>query len=471
MRTYPKKLVVALLLTSMLLAGETSVSHAAPNDPYEGLGGSIFGNPVTVSWGPNRLDTFVVSGDHQLYHKAWDGSHWLPSPTGYEQLGGVIRDGSSPAIVSRGPNRLDIFAVDQDQGLDHKAWESTQWLPAATDVEHLGGVIADGASPAAVVWGGERLSVYVVGTDHALYHKAWDGAHWWAYENLGGSLAAGSSPTAATWGAGRMDVFVVGSDAQLYHKGCNSYEWLPYARMAATPISGPTKWAVLLCKTADHPEEPQSRQFFRNLFTEDGAGQGGMFDYWRDMSRGRISLAGSQVAGWYTMSQTLAQLNTLSRQTKIRACIAAAADFSFVKYPGTRFYAIAVMFNTPSVDSGAAGSATLYNASVMTTTIMLAALTQQFIFGYDMAKIYAFGRSDHYYTVELHRASGWDRGLRQNVVLIHEVLPDERSYLVTDSGGPEWLAGQTFSDPEAHLSVSVDSITDIQATIHILRIG
>jgi hypothetical protein len=40
-----------------------------------------------VSFGPNRLDVFVVGTDSALYHKAWDGSGWQPSTTGYEPLG------------------------------------------------------------------------------------------------------------------------------------------------------------------------------------------------------------------------------------------------------------------------------------------------------------------------------------------------------------------------------------------------
>jgi hypothetical protein len=71
-------------------------------------------------------------------------------------------------------------------------------------------------------------------------------------------------------------------------------------------IGGSTPWAVILCKFRDHPEEPMPRQFFRNFFTADGAGQGGMFDYWRDVSYGSIDLAGSNVFGWYTMPFSVA---------------------------------------------------------------------------------------------------------------------------------------------------------------------
>jgi M6 family metalloprotease-like protein len=284
-----------------------------------------------------------------------------------------------------------------------------------------------------------------------------------------------------------------------------------------------------------------------------------MFDYWRDMSYGAISLTGSQVKGWYTMPQTLAQLNQLSRQDKIKACISAAsAGFQ----DRTDFYAIAVMFNTPAVDSGAAGSATLtFNgitktypvldlaSSVWTSTfaahemghaygldhswsrlpdieygdpydIMSALNVHSFVpslplfgqsgpgltgvyreslgwvpparvfstslalgtaitvtltpldqpngSGYLLAKIFAFGTTDRYYTVELRRATRWDRGFRQDTVLVHEVLSDGHSYLLTD-GGAEHGVFEPFTDPVNHLSVVAFSLDANQATIQISR--
>ncbi|MEU4392948.1 M20/M25/M40 family metallo-hydrolase [Kribbella sp. NPDC023855] len=39
-----------------------------------------------VSWGPGRLDIFVIGTDSALHHKYWDGSSWHD----YESLGGVI---------------------------------------------------------------------------------------------------------------------------------------------------------------------------------------------------------------------------------------------------------------------------------------------------------------------------------------------------------------------------------------------
>ena len=45
---------------------------------------------AVVSWGANRLDIFGLGTDNQMYHKAWDGSAWRPSPKDWEPLGGVF---------------------------------------------------------------------------------------------------------------------------------------------------------------------------------------------------------------------------------------------------------------------------------------------------------------------------------------------------------------------------------------------
>lgn len=63
----------------------------------------------------------------------------------------------------------------------HKAWIGASWQ---TDWESLGGVFTSG--PTVVAWGLNRLDVFGVGTDNAVYHMAWTGAAWQAkWESLG----------------------------------------------------------------------------------------------------------------------------------------------------------------------------------------------------------------------------------------------------------------------------------------------
>jgi hypothetical protein len=54
-----------------------------------------------------------------------------------------------------------------------------------------------------------------VGNDRNLYHKWFDGA-WYGWENLGGNLY--SNPAAVSWGSNRIDVFGIGGDHAMWHK-------------------------------------------------------------------------------------------------------------------------------------------------------------------------------------------------------------------------------------------------------------
>lgn len=190
---------------------------------FDYLGGVIVGQPAAVSWDHDRLDIFVVGTDQGLYHKAWDGAQWQPSQTGYDPLGGGTIAG--PAVSSWGPNRLDIFVIGTDSGLYHKAWDGTQWQPSQFGFDKLGGVSI--SAPAVTSWDHDRLDIFVIGTDNALYHKAWDGSQWIpsvaGFENLGGFAV--SNPAVASWDHDRLDVFVIGGDGALYHKAWNGVSW------------------------------------------------------------------------------------------------------------------------------------------------------------------------------------------------------------------------------------------------------
>jgi hypothetical protein len=39
-----------------------------------------------------------------------------------------------------------------------------------------------------VSWGPNRIDVFAIGTDNALYHMAWDGSRWSDWEKRGGTL-------------------------------------------------------------------------------------------------------------------------------------------------------------------------------------------------------------------------------------------------------------------------------------------
>ena len=164
--------------------------------------------PRLATWGPDRLDVFVLGTDRALYHKWWDGSAWGPSVNGYEYLGGICM--SPPEVVAWGTDRLDVFVLGTDNAVYHKWWDGSDWGPSVNGYEYLGGVCA--SPPRVVAWGENRLDMFVIGTDSALYHKWWDGSAWSGWEYMGGVCT--TAPTVVSWGPNRLDVFVLGTDSR-----------------------------------------------------------------------------------------------------------------------------------------------------------------------------------------------------------------------------------------------------------------
>jgi hypothetical protein len=181
---------------------------------WESLGGILTSPPKAVAWGPNRLDVFSVGADSSLVHRWWDGSVW----GGWESLGGIIS--SPPEVVSWDENRLDVFAVGTDSAMYHRWWDGSSWH----GWEDLGGILQ--STPKAVAWAPNRLDIFAVGADFAMYHRWWNGTAWGGWESLGGILATPpngprlslNAIDACAWAANRLDIFVVGTDSAMYHR-------------------------------------------------------------------------------------------------------------------------------------------------------------------------------------------------------------------------------------------------------------
>jgi M6 family metalloprotease-like protein len=75
----------------------------------------------------------------------------------------------------------------------------------------------------------------------------------------------------------------------------------------AVALSGQHPLVVVLCKFPDKTDEPKTPAFFENMFNESGAGNRGVFDYWKEVSYGQLDLTGTVVKGWYTVDLPLAQ--------------------------------------------------------------------------------------------------------------------------------------------------------------------
>jgi hypothetical protein len=87
-------------------------------------------------------------------------------------------------------------------------------------------------------------------------------------------------------------------------------------------VSGNTRWAVVLCSFQDVIAKfDHDPAYLKTFFNETGAGKGGLFDYWHDMSYGRIDLTNSDVFGPYRMQYSFGKDYGLPREAYVTEAI------------------------------------------------------------------------------------------------------------------------------------------------------
>ena len=94
-----------------------------------------------------------------------------------------MHDIDGTAAVSWGADRIDLFWVDTDGALVHRAYRAGTW----DEPESLGGTLV--SAPAATAWAVDQLQVFAVFPDGHLWNRYWDGVSWHPWESLGGELA------------------------------------------------------------------------------------------------------------------------------------------------------------------------------------------------------------------------------------------------------------------------------------------
>ena len=157
--------------------------------------------PGVTATGSKELYLFVRNSGHNLKYKYWGGESW----SAWDFLGGAPIY-SSPSVVSRGAGMLDVVARGESG--------QVLWRNALGDWTAFDGTIQD--APALISWGPDRMDLFVRGTDNSLLHSTWNPATSWSdWENLGGPIY--SSPAAVSWGPGRIDVFARGEAGNLIH--------------------------------------------------------------------------------------------------------------------------------------------------------------------------------------------------------------------------------------------------------------
>jgi len=196
---------------------------------YQYLGGKILGAPEAVGWQPSAdVSLFARSlADRTLMYKIWikASSAWSPSQTEWASMGGTPLASHPTVVMQQATGRMDIFARGDDGHVLHKAWTGTAWWPSMTGYQDLGGANAVGPI-AAVSWGPNRIDLFYENAfpgveDVRLFVHRWsgDGVNWGEeFFNTPENAAIYGRPAVASWGLGRLDIFVKGAHGYIYHK-------------------------------------------------------------------------------------------------------------------------------------------------------------------------------------------------------------------------------------------------------------
>jgi hypothetical protein len=205
--------------------------HAA-NGVWEGFGGTGM-SPPTVTMRGQSADVWMLGPDSSLYHLPradWPSTPRVGGRWGiWESLGGWCH---SPVIVSRGPTSVDAFVIGTDHALWHNAWNGAAW----SGWQSRGGWCA--SPPTVVSWGPNRLDAFVLGTDHGVYQQIWDGSAWGGWQHVG-DIVCSSPPTVISTGPNRLDAFVLGIDHALSHTAWDGSRWTDWQRLDDRPCSSP----------------------------------------------------------------------------------------------------------------------------------------------------------------------------------------------------------------------------------------
>jgi hypothetical protein len=207
---------------------------------FQSVGGEFSSPPEIVPWGANDefLFAFAIGTDQALWFATLDGFTFEGATgtwSGWQSLGGVVM--SPPRAVRSGESSVDVFAVGPSSQLLHWEFRNNAWTQWPIDVvfedqaitpwqhgiispfyrnwESLGGILM--SPPHAVMFGSlnDIITVWAVGTDHALWTRAFVNGTWRPWDTLGHVLS--SPPHAVTWQSETFAVFALGTDSAIWY--------------------------------------------------------------------------------------------------------------------------------------------------------------------------------------------------------------------------------------------------------------
>jgi hypothetical protein len=204
-------------------------------------GSTVASAPSITSWGANRLDVFARKSDNSLMVNSCTGNcsaaqgAWSGWSTPFS--GGALK--GRPAVVSRGPNLIDIYVHGGDDQL-YANWYNNgvagSWTFVAAGPLACARLV-DGTcdstkddlySPAAGARTSSQIDVYVRGAvkdDDKLSVISWNSGTWGSFNLLGGVLTSGPGTISRVRGSNRRDVVGAMNEEASYGASLKSGVW------------------------------------------------------------------------------------------------------------------------------------------------------------------------------------------------------------------------------------------------------
>ncbi len=215
--------------------------------------------PAVSSWGPGHMDLFVngyntSTGAIALLHTWADGGTWSGH---WEVLGSGFTE-SSPAAVSWGPGRVDVFEGDgvddnRREALEHKWYANGHW---SAGWENLGGTVNQLGSWSTGSVTSEAfgsLAVFVGNANSGLSMRKFANGQWAPWVNLEDGTIIYYSPQAAA-SRGFLHVFSIeshGKDVEYKHYSNGS--WSAWQVLGHPSPADPSAYAYYIATVVWNP--------------------------------------------------------------------------------------------------------------------------------------------------------------------------------------------------------------------------
>jgi hypothetical protein len=169
--------------------------------PWTSLGHNASSPPHAAAW---RKETFAV------FALGTDSAIWVMNGATWQSLGGGFS--SAPYAVASG-DFMHLFAVDTQGVLKHIRWDGSSW----GQWESLDGVLMSPPTANSFVTS-ERVWVYGLGTDFAIWRRVFDGTSWSGWSSLGGPfLSPPATVTRLPSGTPTRELLTLGTDHSAWH--------------------------------------------------------------------------------------------------------------------------------------------------------------------------------------------------------------------------------------------------------------